>query len=53
MMYKPSEEDNKKFDIIQKWLIRDETHNLVFREDTPDSIRKERERLLKKYYPFD
>lgn len=53
MMYRITEEDRKKFDAIEKWLIRDETQHLVFREDTPDSIRKERERLLKKYYPFD
>lgn len=30
MMYEPSEEDKKKLDIIRKWLIRDETHHLVF-----------------------
>lgn len=49
MMYKPSEEDKKKLDIIRKWLVPDETNNLVFREDTPDDIRKERERLSRKY----
>ena len=49
MMIRMSEEDEKKLDEIRKWLIFDSTNNLVFRDDTPDDIRKARERISKKY----
>ena len=49
MMIRMSDEDEKKLDEIRKWLIFDSEHNLVLRDDTPDDIRKERERISKKY----
>lgn len=49
MTIRMSENDEKKLDEIRKWLVFDSDHNLVFRENTPDDIRKERERISKKY----
>lgn len=53
MMIRVSEEDEKKLDEIQKWLMLDSAHNIVFREDTPPEIIAEQKRIAKKYFPFD
>lgn len=53
MMRRIPDEDMKKFDEIQKWLIFDDNGQLVLRDDTPDEIRKMREKLLREYFPFD
>lgn len=52
MMYRMSEEDEKKSEEIRKWLTFDADNNRVLRDDTPEYIRKERERLAKKYFPL-
>lgn len=48
MTIRVSDEDEKKLDEIQRWLVLDSAHNIVFREDTPPEILAEQKRLAKK-----
>ena len=49
MMIRITEEDERKLNEIRKWLVFDSENNLVLRDDTPDDIRKAREKISKKY----
>lgn len=48
-----SDEDMKKFDEIQKWIVLDDNGQWVLRNDTPDEVREMREKLLREYFAFD
>ncbi len=53
MMIRPSDEDLKIMDELDKWFVVDrEKQEMVLREDTPEDLKKENERLKKKYRWF-
>ena len=53
MTIRMSEQDIAILNEIRKWLVFDADSNLVLRNDAPENIRRERERLAKKYPSFD
>ncbi len=53
MTWKPSEEELKKLDEVEKWMYMNEDGDWLLRDDTPKELKDFHEKMKNKYSQFN